>query len=151
MASLAKTATESRLVWECMQVLGKLSEFNKVILVWIPGHQGMPGNEQANRLAKEGAIEVSPNQFTAIPFSVGKKIILKQLELRHQARWTACTGCRQTKVLMRYPMPSRANELLAMRKLRLRAAVRLLKGHKPEGLLVQTWTHRTARIQVVGK
>jgi hypothetical protein len=30
---------------------------------------------------------------------------------------------------MRYPVPGRANELLAMRRLRLRAAVGLLKGH----------------------
>ena len=31
---------------------------------------------------------------------------------------------------MRYPLPSTANELLAMSKLRLRAAVGLLTGHK---------------------
>jgi hypothetical protein len=30
---------------------------------------------------------------------------------------------------MRYPLPSRANELLAMNKLRLRTAVGLLTGH----------------------
>jgi hypothetical protein len=41
---------------------------------------------RADRLAKEGEIEVPPNQFTAIPFTVGKKLIKKQLELRHQAR-----------------------------------------------------------------
>ena len=35
--ALAKTTTESSLIWECMQVLGKLSEFNKVTLVWITG------------------------------------------------------------------------------------------------------------------
>jgi hypothetical protein len=43
--------------------------------------------------------------------------------------WAACAGCRQSKMLMRYPLPSRANELLEMRRLRLRAAVGLLTGH----------------------
>jgi ribonuclease HI len=63
------------------------------MLMWIPGHQGILGNEQADRLAKEGAIEVPPNKFAAIHISVGKNLIKKQLDLRHQARWTACTGC----------------------------------------------------------
>jgi hypothetical protein len=31
-------------------------------------------------LAKEGAVEVPPDQFAAIPFSVGKNLIKKQLE-----------------------------------------------------------------------
>jgi ribonuclease HI len=44
-----------------MQVLGKLSQFNKVTLVWIAGHQGIPRNMYADRLAKEGAIEIPPN------------------------------------------------------------------------------------------
>jgi hypothetical protein len=100
---------------------------NKII--WIPSHQGTPGNEEADRLAKEGAVEVPQNQFSAIPFSIGKNLIKKQLEQRHRARWTTCTGYQQSKVLMRYPLPSRANELLAMNKLRLRAAVGLLTGH----------------------
>ena len=79
LVELAKTATESSLVWECIQVLGKVSEFNKITLVWIPWHQGTPGNEEADRLAKE----VPPNQFTAIPFSVRKKLIKTQMDLRH--------------------------------------------------------------------
>jgi hypothetical protein len=40
----------------------------------------------ANRLAKEGATEVPPKHFTVVPFSVGKKLIKKRLELKHQAR-----------------------------------------------------------------
>jgi hypothetical protein len=35
--------------------------------VWIQG------KEEADRLAKKGATEVPPNQFTAIPFTVGKE------------------------------------------------------------------------------
>jgi hypothetical protein len=54
---------------------------------------------------------------------------LADAEQRHRDRWTACTGYRQSKVLMSYLLPSRGNELLAMNKLRLRAAVGLLTGH----------------------
>jgi ribonuclease HI len=74
-AALAKATTESSLVWKCMQVLEKLSKSNKVTLMWIPGHQGIPGNEEADRLAKEGAVEVPPDQFAAKPFSVDKNLI----------------------------------------------------------------------------
>jgi hypothetical protein len=112
-----------------MQVQEKLRKFNKVSLMWISRHQGIPGNEEADRLAKEEVAEVPPNQFAAIPFSVGKNLIKKRLEQRHRDRWVACTGCRLTKGLMSYLLPSIANELLAMSKLRLRAAVGLLTGH----------------------
>jgi hypothetical protein len=57
-----------------MQMLEKLRKFNKITLMWIPGRQGIPGNEEADRLVKEGAIKVSPNQFAAIPFNVGKNL-----------------------------------------------------------------------------
>jgi ribonuclease HI len=63
--------------------IGKLNELNKVTLVWISGHQGILGIEEVDRMAKEGAMQVPLNQFTGIPFSVGKKLIKKQLELKH--------------------------------------------------------------------
>jgi ribonuclease HI len=56
-----------------MQVLQKLSKSNNVTLMWIPGHQGIPGNEEADRLAKEGVVEVPPDQFAAIPFSTSSR------------------------------------------------------------------------------
>jgi ribonuclease HI len=148
-AALAKTTTESSLVWECMQVLEKLSKSNRVILMWIPGHQGIPRNEEADRLAKEGSAEVSPDQFAAVPFSVGKNLIRKQLEQRHRDRWAACPGYRQSKVLMSYLLPSRASELLAMNKSRLRTAVGLLTGHTSLRAHFYKLGHRTGRMPTV--
>jgi hypothetical protein len=51
---------------------------------------------------------------------------------------------------MRYPLPSRADELLAMSKLRFRTAVGLLTGHNPERSPVQNyWTNRMTRMPTV--
>jgi hypothetical protein len=52
--------------------------------------------------------------------------VARPVVLRHQDMWAAYTGCRQYIILMRYPLSSRANELLAMNRLRLKAAVGLL-------------------------
>jgi hypothetical protein len=51
------------------------------------------------------------------------------MQLEHQARWDACTGSRESKTLMIYFLPSRANGPLAMSRLRHKAAVGLLTGH----------------------
>ena len=96
---------------------------NITIITWEIIGKYWVWKEADRRLVKEEAIEVPPNQFTDVPFSVGKKHIKKQLELEHQDRQAACAGCWQPKMLMRYPLSSRANELLALSKLILRAAV----------------------------
>ncbi|XP_020296585.1 uncharacterized protein LOC109861372, partial [Pseudomyrmex gracilis] len=37
--ALAKTTTESSMVWNCMQALNELGKSNKITLIWVPGHQ----------------------------------------------------------------------------------------------------------------
>ncbi|XP_020298080.1 uncharacterized protein LOC109862437 [Pseudomyrmex gracilis] len=54
---LAKTTTESSVVWNCMQALNSLGERNSITLVWVPGNQGIQGNEMADSLAKLGTLE----------------------------------------------------------------------------------------------
>jgi ribonuclease HI len=56
-----------------MQVLEKLSGSNKGTLVCITGHQGIPGNEEVDKLSKEGINRVPSDQIDDIPFVVAKK------------------------------------------------------------------------------
>jgi len=70
------------LVWESTQALEKLSGYNKVTLVWTPGHDGRPGNEEADKLAKEGNNGDPSDQIVGIPFVVGKRSHPEAFETR---------------------------------------------------------------------
>jgi len=74
-AAIAKTTTESALLWENMQVLEKLCGSNKVTLVQVPGHHRIQGNKEADKLAKEGSNGVPSDKTVGIPFVVGKEVI----------------------------------------------------------------------------
>jgi ribonuclease HI len=42
----------SGLVAECLHALSALASHNEVILMWVPGHCSIPGNEGADKLAR---------------------------------------------------------------------------------------------------
>ena len=42
------------LALECRDKLQQLASSNPVTVSWVPGHQGIEGNEIADRLAREG-------------------------------------------------------------------------------------------------
>ncbi|KAJ8918503.1 hypothetical protein NQ315_015208 [Exocentrus adspersus] len=58
----------SRLVWDCVKALQELGSRNKLTLAWVHGHKGHKGNEEADRLAREGAgrAHIGPEPFCGI-------------------------------------------------------------------------------------
>lgn len=127
--ALAKPHTDSAIVWDSMQLINEVGENNKITLVWIPGHQGFYGNEEADRLAKLGTEEEPVRQMVGIPFAIGKSFIQSRLKRQHLHLWQTREECRQAKLLMIAPTPNRTKELLTLGRARLRLGIGLLTGH----------------------
>jgi ribonuclease HI len=50
--ALGSPKVTSRLVSECLEALQALADLNEVTLIWVPGHQGILGNKQGDKLAR---------------------------------------------------------------------------------------------------
>jgi ribonuclease HI len=82
----------------------QLSKNNvKVNIYWTAGHISLEGNELADTLAKQAAVEAEKNESTCgkyIPVSEAKKCIKNSCETRWQKRWSRGKDSRYTHTLL---------------------------------------------------
>lgn len=64
--------TRSKKTWEYQQVLGPLAQRNMILLDWVPGHQGIGGNEQVDHLARTGLSRIFFGSEPLIGLSISK-------------------------------------------------------------------------------
>jgi ribonuclease HI len=112
--ALMRHQTGSQLVWECKQNLIYLAKRNKVTLVWVPGHQGIAGNEKAGALAREGSANTftGPQPVFGITKTTTHRSISAWIKLHHHIHWTNTAGHRQSKLMMGKPFQSLAADIL---------------------------------------
>jgi ribonuclease HI len=62
---------------DCNQSLTKLARRNRVQLIWVPGHEGIVGNETANQLARTRSEHpfIGPEPACGISIGVAKKAV----------------------------------------------------------------------------
>ena len=64
-----------------------------VTVVWTAGHHGIPGNEEADKLAREGSNGVPSDQTVGNPFVVAKEVVMSNWRQEHLQRFTLVHDC----------------------------------------------------------
>jgi hypothetical protein len=109
------------------------ADLNKVTLNWVPGHRGICGNEQADKLARQASATpiLGPEPALGIPKCMAREAIKKWTEHQHLKTRRDTPGCRHGKLFISKQCNKRADDLLRLSRHQLKIAVAFLTGHAP--------------------
>jgi hypothetical protein len=110
-----------------------IASLNEVILIWVPGHQGILGNELADKLARQASVMpiLGPEPALGIPKCLAREAIKNWTEHQHFSIWKDTAGCRHGKLFIGKPCKKRADDLLKLGKKKKKMIVAILTGHAP--------------------
>jgi hypothetical protein len=123
----------SGLVAECLDALSALDSLNEVTLVWVPGHCGIPGNEEADKLARQtSAIPLlGPEPALGIPRCSAREAIKNWTEYQNYIAWKDLPGHKHGKLFISRPCNRKAKDLLKLSRHQLKMVISILMGHAP--------------------
>ena len=121
----------SGLVLETIMALKRLAISHSVRLVWIPGHCGLEGNENADLLARQAttSLFIGPEPVIGLSAQSIHSAILKWAQSEQNRLWQITPGCRQAKMLIKQSKANLSQFALKLCKRDLRILVGLLTGH----------------------
>jgi len=129
--ALQSAKTRCSLVAETKSALGKLSTFNSVRLLWVPGHNNVLGNEIADEFAKQAAASefIGPEPVLGISSNTAQNTISCWASAEHRNLWQSTVGCRQAKMFLQGPNKRLARFVMGLSRKHLRIITGLLTGH----------------------
>ena len=130
--ALSKPAINSKCIKATISAVNQLAEQCRgVTLAWIRAHKGHPGNERADKLAKEGATNTDGSEITHChrPQATIKREIKDHIYATWAQEWQTDPRARHTRSFYSTPSPRKAKYVYGLARLELGRLVRIITGH----------------------
>ncbi|XP_053982713.1 uncharacterized protein LOC128878494 [Hylaeus volcanicus] len=127
----ASTFLYAATIRSCVDLLSQLARDNRVNLIWVPGHAGIRGNEEAHDLARQGTRGTESTIVCSVGVPAGHVRTLNRqwAEVRLLDLWRHRSTMRHTRVMLEHPSSGLGSTLVRLDRDRLRLVVGLVTRH----------------------